>query len=69
MGDGVHNFTDGMAIGAAFATSITAGFSTSIAVFCHELPHELGTPWPASDESSCLLSFRCRVVYFCLPSV
>ena len=42
MGDGIHNFTDGMAIGAAFATSITAGFSTSIAVFCHELPHELG---------------------------
>jgi len=42
MGDGIHNFTDGMAIGAAFATSITTGFSTSIAVFCHELPHELG---------------------------
>lgn len=42
MGDGLHNFTDGMAIGAAFSNNILGGFSTAIAVFCHELPHELG---------------------------
>ncbi|XP_046747138.1 zinc transporter foi isoform X2 [Diprion similis] len=42
MGDGLHNFTDGMAIGAAFAANIPGGFSTAIAVLCHELPHELG---------------------------
>lgn len=42
MGDGLHNFTDGMAIGAAFASGIAGGFSTSVAVFCHELPHEIG---------------------------
>lgn len=42
MGDGLHNFTDGMAIGAAFASSTAGGFSTAVAVFCHELPHELG---------------------------
>ncbi|KAJ9579646.1 hypothetical protein L9F63_004725, partial [Diploptera punctata] len=42
MGDGLHNFTDGMAIGAAFAANIPGGFSTAVAVFCHELPHELG---------------------------
>lgn len=42
MGDGLHNFADGMAIGAAFATNISGGFSTALAVFFHELPHELG---------------------------
>ncbi|KAK5648941.1 hypothetical protein RI129_003833 [Pyrocoelia pectoralis] len=42
LGDGIHNFTDGMAIGAAFSGSIAGGLSTTVAVFCHELPHELG---------------------------
>ncbi|ESO04228.1 hypothetical protein HELRODRAFT_99689 [Helobdella robusta] len=42
IGDGLHNFTDGLAIGASFAASNSAGLSTSIAVFCHELPHEFG---------------------------
>ncbi|KAF8564338.1 hypothetical protein P879_07878, partial [Paragonimus westermani] len=27
---------------AAFAQSISGGLSTAVAVFCHELPHELG---------------------------
>lgn len=42
LGDGIHNFSDGLAIGAAFANSVSGGISTSIAVFCHELPHEIG---------------------------
>ncbi|XP_061579909.1 zinc transporter ZIP10 [Cololabis saira] len=42
MGDGMHNFSDGLAIGAAFSANLTGGISTSVAVFCHELPHELG---------------------------
>ncbi|XP_033728816.1 zinc transporter ZIP4-like [Pecten maximus] len=42
IGEMVHNFADGMAIGASFAESLTEGLSTSLAVFCHELPHELG---------------------------
>ena len=46
IGDALHNVGDGLAIGAAFseggASGISGGMSTSIAVFCHELPHELG---------------------------
>ncbi|CAB4056822.1 SLC39A14 [Lepeophtheirus salmonis] len=41
-GDGVHNFIDGLSIGAAFTESILTGISVSIAVFCEEFPHELG---------------------------
>lgn len=42
LGDGLHNITDGMAIGAAFALDPVTGMATALAVLCHELPHELG---------------------------
>ncbi len=41
-GDGVHNFIDGLAIGASFLISIPVGIATSLAVIFHEIPHEIG---------------------------
>lgn len=42
LGDGLHNFIDGISIGAAFSESILSGVSISVAVICEEFPHELG---------------------------
>uniref|UniRef100_A0A8C3BA85 Solute carrier family 39 member 8 n=1 Tax=Cairina moschata TaxID=8855 RepID=A0A8C3BA85_CAIMO len=42
LSDAVHNFIDGLAIGASFTLSLFQGLSTSIAILCEEFPHELG---------------------------
>ena len=42
IGDGLHNFIDGLSIGAAFTESIYQGMIICIAVIFEELPHELG---------------------------
>lgn len=41
-GDAVHNFIDGAVIGGAFLASPTLGWATTLAVFLHEVPQELG---------------------------
>jgi zinc and cadmium transporter len=41
-GDGMHNFIDGASIAASFMADYKLGVITSIAVFIHEIPHELG---------------------------
>ncbi|MBT4722330.1 ZIP family metal transporter [Candidatus Falkowbacteria bacterium] len=41
VGDGLHNFIDGMIIVASFAISFELGVATTVAVIVHELPQEL----------------------------
>ena len=41
LGDGVHNFIDGLIIGASFLVSVPVGIATTIAVILHEIPQEL----------------------------
>jgi len=42
IGDGLHNFLDGLAIGTAFNQSLDRGIIISVAIACEEFPHELG---------------------------
>ena len=41
-GDGVHNFIDGIVIGATFLVDINLGIITTLAIAMHELPQEIG---------------------------
>ncbi len=41
-GDGVHNFIDGLIIGASYIVSIPLGIATTLAVLFHEIPQEIG---------------------------
>ncbi|MEK7642593.1 MAG: ZIP family metal transporter [Patescibacteria group bacterium] len=40
--DGVHNFVDGLLIGASFLIDTKLGFATTVAVILHEIPQEIG---------------------------
>lgn len=42
VGDGAHNFIDGMAIAAAYVSDVSLGVATTVAVLLHEVPQEIG---------------------------
>lgn len=41
LGDGLHNFVDGILIAAAFLTDPALGWTTAMAVLAHEIPQEI----------------------------
>ena len=42
LGDLVHNFTDGLSIGVSYLVDYKMGLVTTMAMFFHEIPHEVG---------------------------
>ncbi|MDF9788759.1 ZIP family metal transporter [Polynucleobacter sphagniphilus] len=42
VGDGLHNFVDGVLIAAAFMADYHVGFFTALAIIAHEIPQEIG---------------------------
>ena len=42
VGDIVHNFSDGLIIGAVFLIDIKTGIAATLAIIFHEIPHEIG---------------------------
>jgi zinc and cadmium transporter len=42
VGDGLHNFTDGVLIAAAFLADFKLGVITTLAITAHEIPQEIG---------------------------
>ena len=42
VGDIVHNFSDGLIIGAVFLVDVKVGIAATLAIIFHEIPHELG---------------------------
>lgn len=41
-GDFAHNITDGILLAITFQQKLSFGFATTLAIFIHEIPHEIG---------------------------
>jgi len=42
VGDAIHNFVDGLLIGASYVVNIQIGIATTLAIILHEIPQEIG---------------------------
>lgn len=42
VGDGIHNFIDGLIIGSSFMVNVSFGLTTTFAIVMHEIPQEIG---------------------------
>jgi zinc and cadmium transporter len=42
IGDGLHNFIDGIVLAVAWSTSPGLGMATTVAIIAHEIPQEIG---------------------------
>ncbi len=67
IGDGVHNFADGLIIAASFVTSLKLGLVTTLAVILHEIPQEIGdfgilVYGGFSKKKALLFNFACALM-------
>ena len=65
IGDAIHNFADGLALGASASVSISLAISTTIAEIFHEVPHELSEYIVVSSGTECFVNSRISA-YTCL---
>ena len=42
IGDFIHNFADGLSIGVSYVADFKMGMLTTVTMFFHEIPHEVG---------------------------
>jgi len=66
IGDGLHNFTDGIIIAASFMADLKLGMVTTLAIILHEVPQEMGdfgilTYGGFSKQKALFFNFLCGV--------